>query len=301
MNDENKIAAIIVSFNPNILNLKSLVLQLLKYSNLNVYIVDNASSVNFNLDIDNECFNQISLSDNLGIAKAQNEGIELAIKDNLDYVLFFDQDSSIPDKYLDNLLLDYKTLIDKGVNVGVIGPRFIDERFGFYYKTVNISQHGFREKVDVSKITQPEPSTLLISSGSLVSVDALKDIGFMRENYFIDYVDTEWCIRAASLGYKNYVSAQAVMQHTIGDNVLQFKYFNVPVHSPFRRYYRVRNAYYMYREPHVPKLLALREILFNFIHQLILILFLSKKSEYIKSYAKGVKDGLFNYKGHNHD
>ncbi|APV36988.1 rhamnosyltransferase [Acinetobacter soli] len=290
--------AVIVSYNPSVSNLLELVSQL-KMQNISVILVDNGSTYRLN-ENDLGC-KLINLEKNEGIAAAQNRGIEYAINHGGKHIIFFDQDSSIPNDYVVNLMNDYQFLINQGIKVGTIGPRFIDERFGFYYKTVNMSQHGFREKIDVSKITQPEPSTLLISSGSLVSVDVLKDIGFMRENYFIDYVDTEWCIRAASLGYKNYVSAQAVMQHTIGDNVLQFRYFNVPVHSPFRRYYRVRNAYYMYREPHVPKLLALREILFNFVHQLILILFLSKKSEYIKSYAKGVKDGLFNYKGHNDD
>ena len=293
-----KIFSVIVSYNPNLRNLIELISHLNK-QNVNAVVVDNNS--NFVFEENEVGCKVINLKENLGIAVAQNKGLEYVKNNNGDYVVFFDQDSSIPNDYILNLMSDYQFLINQGIKVGAIGPRFIDERFGFYYKTVNMSQYGFREKIDVSKITQPEPSTLLISSGSLVSVDVLKDIGFMRENYFIDYVDTEWCIRAASLGYKNYVSAQAVMQHTIGDNVLQFKYFNVPVHSPFRRYYRVRNAYYMYREPHVPKLLALREILFNFIHQLILILFLSKKSEYIKSYAKGVKDGLFNYKGHNDD
>ena len=293
-----KIFSVIVSYNPNLRNLIELISQLNK-QNVNAVVVDNNS--NFVFEENEVGCKVINLKENLGIAVAQNKGLEYVKNNNGDYVVFFDQDSSIPNDYILNLMSDYQFLINQGIKVGTIGPRFIDERFGFYYKTVNMSQYGFREKIDVSKITQPEPSTLLISSGSLVSVDVLKDIGFMRENYFIDYVDTEWCIRAASLGYKNYVSAQAVMQHAIGDNVLQFKYFNVPVHSPFRRYYRVRNAYYMYREPHVPKLLALREILFNFIHQLILILFLSKKSEYIKSYAKGVKDGLFNYKGHNDD
>lgn len=298
MRDSMKIFSVIVSYNPNLRNLIELISQLNK-QNVNAVVVDNNS--NFVFEENEVGCKVINLKENLGIAVAQNKGLEYVKNNNGNYVVFFDQDSSIPNDYILNLMSDYQFLINQGIKVGTIGPRFIDERFGFYYKTVNMSQYGFREKIDVSKITQPEPSTLLISSGSLVSVDVLKDIGFMRENYFIDYVDTEWCIRAASLGYKNYVSAQAVMQHAIGDNVLQFKYFNVPVHSPFRRYYRVRNAYYMYREPHVPKLLALREILFNFIHQLILILFLGKKSEYIKSYAKGVKDGLFNYKGHNDD
>jgi rhamnosyltransferase len=114
----------------------------------------------------------------------------------------------------------------------------------------------------------------------------------MRENYFIDYVDTEWCIRAEAMGYKNYVSSKAVMKHAIGDNILKFKYFNVPVHSPFRRYYRVRNAFYMAKESHVPTLLVLREMLFNFIHQAILVTFEKQKMSYIKSYFRAIRDGI---------
>ncbi|MGZ7882152.1 rhamnosyltransferase [Acinetobacter soli] len=292
MKDRIKVGAIIVSFNPNILNLKNLTLQLLKYSNLNVYVIDNASAKSFNLEINNSAFRQVTLTDNLGIAKAQNEGIDLAIKDNVDYILFFDQDSSIPDYYLDNLLSDYHLLLESGVKVGAIGPRFIDERFNFYYKTVNMSRHGFREKLDTSSITQPLHSSLLISSGSLISVNTLKEVGYMKESYFIDYVDTEWCIRAEYLGYQNYVSSKAVMRHTIGDNVLKFKFFNVPVHSPFRRYYRVRNAFYMAKEKHVPFLLISREMLFNFIHQIILIIFEKQKMNYFKSYFKAIRDGF---------
>ncbi|OTG56122.1 rhamnosyltransferase [Acinetobacter sp. ANC 4204] len=291
-----KIYAVIITFNPNVDNVSKLAQSLL-LQNVNVVVVDNNSKNKSDLN-SLMSTHSIMLSDNVGIAKAQNVGIDYAEENNAEYVVFFDQDSSIPDNYIDDLISDYKQLEIQGLKIGAIGPRFIDERFGFYYKTVNITKHGFREKMDVSSIDYPKHSALLISSGSLVSVETLKSIGLMRENYFIDYVDTEWCIRAEANGYKNYVSSKASMMHTIGDDVLQFKYFNVPVHSPFRRYYRVRNAYYMYREPHVPKLLAIREIIFNLVHQLILILFISKKKEYIASYLRGVKDGILHYERH---
>ncbi|MFX8766500.1 glycosyltransferase family 2 protein, partial [Acinetobacter baumannii] len=87
---------------------------------------------------------------------------------------------------------------------------FIDDRYNFFYKTISVTKSGFREKHDVSQITKPLHSTLLISSGSLISVEALKAVGLMRDYYFIDYVDTEWCLRAEYLGYKNFVSAQAI-------------------------------------------------------------------------------------------
>lgn len=290
-----KLYAVIVSFNPKYDSLYHL-LRVLDEAGVDVFLIDNNSSnkenfANFNL----QRVEIILLKNNVGIAAAQNIGINLCINNENDLIIFFDQDSRIDRSYIDTLLMEYMSLKEKNIDVGVLGPRFVDERYGFYYKTVNLNKYGFRKKIDVSNIKEPIHSSLLISSGSLVSIETLKEVGLMRENYFIDYVDTEWCIRAESLGYKNYISSNAKMIHAIGDNVLQFKYFNVPVHSSFRRYYRVRNAYYMLREPHVPKFLAFREIIFNFIHQLILVIFEKDKKGYIKSYLRGCIDGIFKY------
>lgn len=286
------IFSVIVTFNPNLENVERLVNQL---SNQIVipFIVDNGSNENCLSELENiKGARKIFLDNNYGIATAQNKGIEFAIENGADYIIFFDQDSSISADYIQALYQDYQYLIEKGVKVGAIGPRFIDDRYNFYYKTISVNKSGFRKKHDVSKITEPLHSTLLISSGSLISVETLKSIGFMRDYYFIDYVDTEWCLRAESMGHKNFVSANAVMRHTIGDNVLKFKFFNVPVHSAFRRYFRVRNAFFMMHEPHVPFMLVLREIIFSFIHQIILIMFEKNKWQYINSYFRGLKDGL---------
>lgn len=60
---------------------------------------------------------------------------------------------------------------------------------------------------------------------------------------FIDYVDTEWCFRALSKGYKLYMSEKAVMRHSVGDDTINLLNFKIPVHSGYRRYYRVRNLF----------------------------------------------------------
>ncbi|WP_312966572.1 glycosyltransferase family 2 protein [Acinetobacter gerneri] len=286
-----KFYAVIVTYNPNN-NVHKLILSLINQKVFPI-IVDNGSN-NFDftsLEKNSHCC-LLKLNSNLGIASAQNQGIKKAIEFGSNQIIFFDQDSFIPENYIENLYKDYKLLLEKNSNVGAIGPRFIDDRYDFYYKTISVTKNGLRIKHDVSKIKEPLHSTLLISSGSMISVDTLNKVGLMRDNYFIDYVDTEWCLRAEALGYQNYISAKAVMRHTIGDNVINLKFFNVPVHSAFRRYYRVRNAFYMMREPHVPIMLAVREVFFSFIHQIILISFEKDKSGYLKSYFSGLKDGI---------
>ena len=282
---------VVISFNPEIENLKNLVNQLLIYKNILVYVVDNASSFNVDVGIQDERLKLIKLKENTGIAKAQNVGIDYAEKNNAEYIVFFDQDSTIPDNFINDLMFDYKQLEIQGLKIGAIGPRFMDERFSFFYPSINYN-NGKRERIDTENINKPTKSTLLISSGSLVSTSTLLNVGLMRENYFIDYVDTEWCFRAESKGYSNYISSRAVMKHAVGDNMIENRYFKTPIHSPFRRYYITRNAFYMLKEPHIPKGVAIRQIFVNFIQQIIIIINEKNKKGYIMSFYSGVKDGL---------
>ena len=283
------IYAVIITFNPVIANVTNLVKTLLS-QNVKVVIVDNNSKNRSEFDsfISTHI---IFLEDNLGIAKAQNVGIDYAKNDNAEYIVFFDQDSTICDNFISDLMFDYRELENNGVKVGSIGPRFMDERFSFFYPSINYN-NGKRERVDTENIIEPTKSTLLISSGSLVSISTLLSVGLMRENYFIDYVDTEWCFRAESKGYSNYISSRAVMKHAVGDNMIENRFFKTPIHSPFRRYYITRNAFYMLKEPHIPKGVAFRQIIVNFVQQMIIIFHEKSKKSYVISFFSGIRDGL---------
>ena len=48
-------------------------------------------------------------------------------------------------------------------------------------------------------------------------LDALASIGAMKESYFIDNIDLEWCFRAKSKGYELIGTDQAVLYHAIGE------------------------------------------------------------------------------------
>lgn len=285
------ISAIIVTYNPSLIKVEKLVKTLLS-SKVSVVIVDNNSSNDFFL---NESFGGVNtclLGENKGIAKAQNCGIEIAIKNKSDYVLFFDQDSIIDEFFVDNLLRDFNFISEKEVSVAAIGPRFIDEKKNFYFPGLRFNKYGLIDKFDVSKIIEPFEVSFLISSGTLVSLDALKKIDLMKEEFFIDYVDTEWCFRALSMNYKLFMSNNAVMKHSIGDDTIQFFKYNIPVHSGFRRYYRVRNLFFMWKIPYIPKILTTKLMLTNFFHQILLILLRKNKYDYLKYYFKAIYDGI---------
>lgn len=281
----------IVTFNPILENLEALI----KSEKNDVIIVDNASS---NQEILNKKLSNfdnvviISLSENNGIAYAQNLAIKYAVEKRIKFILFFDQDSHIDKNFISNLFLDFERISTNTKQVAAIGPRLIDEKQGFYFPALKFNNYGLIDKISVENISEPIEVSFLISSGTLVSVKALKEIGLMRDEFFIDFVDTEWCFRALSMGYKLYMSDKAFMKHSIGDDTLKFANFNIPVHSGFRRYYRIRNLFFMWKMPYIPKILVAKLMLTNFAIQVLLFLMKDKKMDYLKYYIKATKDGI---------
>lgn len=277
------IYAVIVTFNPVVSNVSSLVSTLSK-SGVIPIIVDNNSETNFKQDC-----TLLKLSSNKGIAFAQNRGIEEAINRGASKIIFFDQDSILPDSdFINKLSLPISNKLSF-----ITAPIFIDEARGFTYPIVNIDSNGGRTKIYPNVSDKPFFVNNVISSGTMVDVEVFKAVGVMKEELFIDYVDTEWCLRSATKGYKALVVPSAVMQHSIGDSSFSIFGFNIPKHSPLRRYYRVRNSLYLLRQNHIPKLMAIREVLFSVIHQLLLVLTSSgERVEYMKYLLEGLRDGV---------
>jgi rhamnosyltransferase len=127
------IGAIIVTYFPNEILLLRL-LQSIGSQVKKIYIIDNTphgdkiwltsewlSKLELNIDYH-------LLGENYGIAKAQNIGIDLAVKDGCDHVILFDQDSSPAREMIGKLAKVELKLINAGVKVGSVGPLFLDEK-----------------------------------------------------------------------------------------------------------------------------------------------------------------------------
>lgn len=277
------IYSIIVTYNPNESNLKSLVSALVT-SGVTPVIVDNSSKEDFSAPCQ-----IIKLDSNYGIAKAQNIGIEYTLNQNAETIIFFDQDSSIADELFIKKL--HQPILDGQAKI--TAPVFTDLSRGFIYSIVDIDKKGRRTKHYPAIDDAPFKVSNVISSGTMVDVQALTEIGYMADELFIDYVDTEWCLRAYNKGFEILVIPSARMTHSIGDKTLKLGAFYVPKHSPFRRYYRIRNAFYLLRQKHIPKLMAFREVLFSIIHQGILVIFSSgERLAYMHSLYRGLRDGI---------
>lgn len=251
---ENVVWAVIVSYNPVVERLRDLI-EVLALQVAGVVIVDNASNANVTSILDNARASNvtiITLSENCGIATAQNVGIERAIQSGANYVYLSDQDS-LPSASLIAELLP--ALSPKGGSpVAAVGPAIVDERTG-QVSDFMVDRSGVprRWKMDegVENVEKTVEVAFLIASGTLLSVEAIKHIGGMRSRYFIDHVDTEWFLRARKAGYVLLGVPRARLIHRLGDEVKRVWFFGprlVMYHSPLRNYYLFRNTLLMMRD-----------------------------------------------------
>ena len=92
-NKIEKVVAIVVAYN---IESEKLLKNIYSYYDFveKIVIVDNSNKSNNLKDYENEKIVYIGLGENLGIARALNEGIKYAIINNFKYALTMDQDSS---------------------------------------------------------------------------------------------------------------------------------------------------------------------------------------------------------------
>lgn len=140
-------------------------------------------------------------------------------------------------------------LLSAGAPVAAVGPVFRDEKTGELSPAIRHRLlHVRKLKITVAQ-TKPTAADYLISSGSLIRTSVLRQVGTMREELFIDWVDIEWGLRARVHGLLCFMVPTVVMTHSIGDASVRVLSKRINLHNDTRNYYIVRNATYLLRMP----------------------------------------------------
>lgn len=243
------VVAVVVTYQPALEVLKQL-LDVLVPQVTSVVVVDNGSHSDlsaWNIERETGAIELIRLGENRGIAVAQNAGIQWARNHGAGFVLLMDQDSIPAPDMVEKLV----STISGQASPATAGPRYLDERQDNPPPFIRI--RGLRlERCVCSTEASVVPVDYLISSGCLIPMSVLDKVGGMRDDFFIDYVDIEWGLRARHHGFQSYGVCSAHMQHSLGDHPIKLFSKNIPLHSPLRHYYHFRNAVLLYKEPWVP-------------------------------------------------
>jgi rhamnosyltransferase len=180
---------------------------------------------------------------NIGLAAAYNFGAQFARKEGATHLLLLDQDSVPAPGMVPQLLAQYS----RGELVGGVGPLWKDPRTG--------EAGGFAVEFGSKRIPGPDEVLnveFLISSGSLIGLAAISELGPFDDRLFIEHVDTDWALRAKANGFALYGVGAAVLEHTIGEAVLVLPGTGrrAFVYPPERTYYLVRNSIRLWLRPY---------------------------------------------------
>ncbi|MDP9094088.1 MAG: glycosyltransferase family 2 protein [Actinomycetota bacterium] len=229
---------------------------------------------------------------NVGLASAQNIGIEWARQGGHSHVLVMDQDS-VPAPDMVQHLVQAWSRLSSTRKVGAVGPRFHDPREDRDAPFVRVA-FPMSRKLWCAAGTPIVACDFLISSGALIALDVLDDVGDMDGRLFIDNVDMEWSFRARSRGYGLYGVCAATMEHHLGDDrhaVLGGR-FHVVRHGPARLYYMMRNRVVLYRRRHTPRVWIAQDLPRVVAKFLIFSILVGPRGRNVEYMLRGLADGL---------
>ncbi len=215
---------------------------------------------------------------NLGLAAALNIGLA-ALPAETGAVLLLDQDSVIPDGLIDGLAED---LDDP--SIGVVGPSPVDATSGKVYETL-AGRHGRLDDRD-----------MVITSGMLLRRSCLERVSGFREDFFVDYVDLDFCLRLRRAGVRIVRDLALELPHSIGDvRVHPFLGGSARIghYAAWRHYWIARNGTILIRENvRAMPVWAITNTLFMSRWFMQLVLFEPSRRTHAAAFLRGLRDGL---------
>lgn len=209
-------------------------------------VVDNGSPESVRALIEQvEGVEMISLAENQGVARALNLGMQRAADAGIKWVVTFDQDS-LPEPGMVAALVETAR---RDSRTALVGPVIHEEAMG--RGGLWLRRHRrlplFFERVPADG-RDIKDVTMLITSGALTSVAAWRAVGSFDERLFIDFVDTDFCLRVRRAGWTITVSSGARLRHHLGRREKRRLFgrdFYPTHHDPVRHYYIARNRVLM--------------------------------------------------------
>lgn len=211
-------------------------LRKISYPNIEVFVVDNASSES--VDVLKDEFPEIILMKspvNLGFAGGNN----LAIKESKGkYVMLINNDTEVASDFLEPLV----ELMENNHEIGITSSKLI---FSYAPDTIQYAGHsginyytsrGFaiawRQK-DEPKYSQAYPTNLGHGAAMMIRREAIEKVGLMAELYFLYYEETDFCERIKRAGFSIWFQGKSVVYHKESMSTGKF--------SPLKTYYLTRN------------------------------------------------------------
>ena len=288
------VCALIITFNPDQHLLEALITQC-RSNHCPVVVVDNASGNTADwlhavsvADVD--C---IWLPENQGLARAINVGLARLAANGYSFALLLDQDSQLSLGYCDCMTQAWHEARQLGGDrVAALGPRLVHPDSGRRIPFKLFSRLIGRSDRRVNGSDHLYQAEFLITSGTWMPLASIERYGGMREDYFIDNVDLEWCFRVGAAGGRLMGTDRAELYHRIGERHAHplVRSGRIALHRPERTYFSTRNRLHLYRQAHAPLGWILRDIPRFFLKTIGLLLVSGQRRAYAHALTRGWRD-----------
>ncbi|MCC6256474.1 MAG: glycosyltransferase family 2 protein [Ignavibacteriaceae bacterium] len=300
-NDHPLVSIILVNYNSSFLTLeciKSIFSS--NYQSFKIIVVDNNSTLEDYNSITKtvNAFNWELLlfrnKINTGFASACNIGIDLAIQNQSDFVLLLNNDTTVTETFLEELINFTQSRKQACVTSSLIlyseHPHNVWFAGGYISK---LRASGFHIRLTNPTTRLGFETEFLSGCCMLLPASVIAKVGKLSEEYFLYLEDVDYCTRLKNSGIKMYVVPTSVIYHKV--NATTKKYSS---HLPL--YYNSRNRLY-YSKKYFPKyfIFTLIYLILTFTLKSLLELFSNKNNFHfyqkaILDYFRGIK-GEVNY------
>ncbi len=231
------------------------------------------------------------------LAMAQNLGIAQALDAGADWVLLLDHDSCLRPGMIAAMETAYRRE-KHPLQWGIIAPFLTDPDLKEQPRYLTTRHKYWFKQVEFDAETPVLHNLLCVSaSGSLIPARLLRDDGLrMDEEFVIDNIDTDFCLRMGQQGFRIMAVRDAKLEHKIGERK-RHRFMGMTIvtthHAPIRRYYLYRNRLRIWWRygTWVPGffIFDLLRVVYEWWR---IVLFEDNKSEKLKAILSGVGDAM---------
>ncbi|MAO72049.1 MAG: glycosyl transferase [Flavobacteriales bacterium] len=194
------------------------------FKNFEIFIIDNDSQDDTEkvvFQYEDNRINFIKNSENVGVAKANNQGIKRALQANCSQVLIINNDIEFEDKLLEKMLS-----VQKQKKCSLVAPKmmYFDQPDHIWYagsfflkKKGYLPIHIGIQQKDEGQYDGVYPVEYAPTCCLLVRKKVFEDIGMMDEKYFVYFDDTDFLYRVFKDGrHKLYFFSDVKFYHKVG-------------------------------------------------------------------------------------
>jgi rhamnosyltransferase len=223
-----------------------------------------------------------------GLAGAYNRGADDLLARGCDAFFLLDQDSEIDGSFFEKMM---EAGCELGADEFLLGPKIHEVKLNKFMPALQPGKYLPKSVPITDRTSGLLPTMGVISSGSMISAAAYLKIGPFREDYFIEYLDGEYSMRARRAGVPIYLNTAVTLRQNFGNITQHGKLFSTN-HAAWRRYYVARNCVHCFRTYREYVGLHWLSCIFVLQQAIMVLFFEEQKVKKLVALTSGYVDGL---------